>query len=431
MNLAVLGLWHLGSVSAACIAAAGHHVRAWDPDAEVRGALRAGKAPIAEPGLDALLAAQLASGALQITETMAEAVAGAEVVWITFDTPVDESDEADVDAVLAHARTAIVCADEGTLLLVSSQLPVGTVRRLESEAPQLTVKRLSFACSPENLRLGGAIAAFTQPDRVVIGTRQDDDRRVLARLFEPVTTNVEWMSVESAEMTKHAINAFLATSVVFINEVATLCEEVGADAREVERGLKSERRIGPRAYLSPGGPFAGGTLARDVAFLSRLGGERGLQTPLLAGIRESNRLHAGWVRRALSSALGGLGGTRIAVWGLAYKVGTDTLRRSSSVELCQWLAAQGCTVVAADPAVTALPPSLQGILTLAPAPVAAIAGADALVVATEWPAFRSLPASELLTAMRRPIVCDPNRFLAATVGADPRVTYVTVGRPRT
>ena len=430
MNLAVLGLWHLGSVSAAGIAAAGHRVAAWDPDATVRTNLRSGKAPLAEPGLDDLLGAQIASGALTIAETVQEAVRGAEVIWITFDTPVDESDEADVESVLAMIRGALPHADDGAVVLISSQLPVGSTGRLEQEATGLTARRLSFACSPENLRLGNALAAFTQPDRVVVGVRDARTREILTRLFEPVTTSLEWMSVESAEMTKHAINAFLATSVVFINEVAVLCEQVGADAREVERGLKTERRIGPRAYLSPGGPFAGGTLARDVAFLGHLGEDHGLRTPLIDGIRESNRLHAGWIRRALTAALGELRGTRVAVWGLAYKVGTDTLRRSSSVELCLWLAEQGAEVVAADPAVRGLPAALQGALKLAPDAATAIAGADALVVATEWPAFRQVQPSEVVGKMRRPIVCDPNRFLASTLGVDPAINYVTVGGPR-
>lgn len=253
---------------------------------------------------------------------------------------------------------------------------------------------------------------------------------MFTELLAPFTDHIEWMSVESAEMTKHAINAFLAVSVTFINELAVLCEQVGADAKQVERGLKTEPRIGPRAYLSPGGAFAGGTLARDVAFLTALGEATSTRTPLLAGIRESNTHHREWARRALAAALGDLRGRRIAVWGLTYKPGTNTLRRSSSVELCRWLAAEGAEIAAFDPAVPELPEDLGAAVRTAPDALAAAAGADALVVATEWPAFRTIGAGAVIEAMRGRVVCDANRFLAASLGDDARVRYVTVGRPR-
>jgi UDPglucose 6-dehydrogenase len=235
------------------------------------------------------------------------------------------------------------------------------------------------------------------------------------------------MSVESAEMTKHALNAFLAVSVAFANELAVLAEQVGADAKQVERGLKTESRIGPRAYLSPGAAFAGGTLARDMAFLTALGVQHGLPTPLLAGVRASNDAHKHWPRRRLAALLGPLAGRRVAVWGLTYKPGTDTLRRSLAVELCRWLVEQGAQVHAHDPAVKALPPGLEGV-ALVPDPLAALAAAEALVVATEWPDYKILPAEALVAAMARPLVLDANRALAATLGADPRVEYVSVGQ---
>jgi UDPglucose 6-dehydrogenase len=430
MKVAVLGLWHLGSVTAACAAEAGHAVRAWDPDAAVVASLAEGRPPVFEPGLADVAAEQLASGRLLVTADLSLALADAEVAWLAFDTPVDDQDRADVEPVLRHARRALPLLGDGVVFLSSSQLPVGTLRALEAEAPSLAPgRRLHFACAPENLRLGHALHVFRNPDRVVVGIRDDRARAAIRELFAPITSRLEWMSIESAEMTKHAINAFLAASVTFINEVAVLCERVGADAKEVERGLKTEHRIGPHARLSPGAAFAGGTLARDVMFLDALGRELGVRTPLLSSVQASNAEHRAWASRALQARCRSLAGARVAVWGLTYKPGTDTLRRSTSVDLCRWLTGQGASVVAFDPAVRVLPAELRGIIELAPDAPAALASADALVVATEWPEFREVPADRAAGAMRRALVLDPNRFLAATMGAQPGIEYVTVGKP--
>lgn len=414
MNVTVVGLWHLGSVTAACLAAAGHSVVGLDFDERTVQRLQAGQPPVSEPGLDALLK----SPNLSFTTNIAEAVGDAHVVWITYDTPVDEDDRADVEFVVERATQLFPHLRDGTLVIVSSQLPVGTVRRLEEACRNKTV---SFACSPENLRLGKAIEVFTKPDRVIVGVRGEADRARISELFRPFTDRIEWMSVESAEMTKHALNAFLATSVAFINEIAALCERVGADAKEVERGLKSETRIGPRAYLSPGGAFAGGTLARDIQFLTKVGAQHHVPTHLLASVKTSNDAHRQWVRRTLEALLGSLAGKTIAVWGLTYKPGTDTLRRSSAVELCQWLAQQGARVRAHDPAIKILPVELAKIIELAPSPADAVSGTAALVVATPWPDY-------LAVKVAPPIVVDPNRFLAKTLGNNPRVRYAAVGK---
>ncbi len=236
------------------------------------------------------------------------------------------------------------------------------------------------------------------------------------------------MSVESAEMTKHALNAFLATSVTFINEVARLCEVLGADAKEVERGLKSEGRIGPRAYLAPGAAFAGGTLARDLRFLVDFGQRYDVTTPLFAGVLASNDAHKGWVRATISRLLHSIEQPMVAILGLTYKPGTSTLRRSASVELCTWLHEQGVRVRAHDPAVDALPGELAPIIMLCSTAQEVLSGADVAVVATEWPEYRSLEARQFLEAMRRPQVIDQNRFLAAVLGDEPRITYVATGK---
>ncbi len=267
MNVAVLGLWHLGSVTAACMAAAGHSVTAFDPNPATVEALAGGRPPVAEPGLPELITRGLQSGNLRFTTALPMAIRTAEVVWVAFDTPVDEEDRADRGYVEKHVQAVFPHLADHAVVVLSSQLPVGTVRKLEQAWSKVADGRtVSFASAPENLRLGNAIEVFTMPDRIVVGVRDEQARQRMAALLSPIGARIEWMSIESAEMTKHAVNAFLATSVTFANELAAICERAGADAKEVERGLRTERRIGPYAYLSPGGAFAGGTLARDVAF---------------------------------------------------------------------------------------------------------------------------------------------------------------------
>ena len=409
MIVCVQGLWHLGSVTAACLAAAGHRVIGLDFDEPTIASLETGTPPVAEPGLAELLR----EGNLDFT-TDATAARLADVLWVTYDTPVDEDDHADVAFVFAQVERVLPHLRDGALVLVSSQLPVGSTARLEQLAP-----RLRFACSPENLRLGKAIEVFTKPDRVIVGVRDDSTKAIVSKL---ITAPIEWMSIESAEMTKHAINAFLALSVTFANELASVCERVGADAKQVERGLKTESRIGPRAYLAPGGAFAGGTLARDVAFLTELGQTHGLTLPLLGGVSPSNQAHKQWPQRRLQDRLGTLAGVRIAVWGLTYKPGTDTLRRSAAVELCRDLIARGATVSAWDPAVRSIDLGIE----LATDPAAAARGASALVIATEWPQLRDLDLAPILATMQRRLVIDANRFLAGRI-AD--AEYVAVGVP--
>lgn len=428
VKVGVVGLWHLGSVTAACLAFGGHDVVGFDANAETMSRLQNAEPPIAEPGLRELVSDGIRTGRLRFTSDAVTALSEAEVVWIAYDTPVDDEDNADVDFVVSSVKSLLSQIRRGALVLISSQVPVGSTRALEQVAAGADRSDLSFAYSPENLRLGKAIEVFTKPDRVVAGIREEKDRKRIEELLAPFTSRIEWMSVESAEMTKHALNAFLATSVAFINEIATICEHVGADAREVERGLKSEKRIGPGAYLGPGGAFAGGTLARDVVFLSTLGRHAGVPTNLINGVKSSNDAHRGWARRRLREILGDLRGQRIAVWGLTYKAGTDTLRRSSSIELCRSLVEEGAEVSAHDPAVKVLPAELAGSIRLSRDPIEAIRGAAALVIMTEWPEYRQIGSAAIADALGGRLVLDANRFLESQLAESSRIVYATVGK---
>lgn len=431
-RIGVLGLWHLGSVITAGLAACGYEVIAVDPDRELVEGLTAGRPAVSEPGLAELLA----DGAARISfAAEPDALNGLDRAWVAFDTPVDEEDSADVGWVLAQAQELLTGLAQDALVLVSSQLPVGSVAELAARcAARRGQDDLRFACVPENLRLGQALESFRAPDRVVVGVRCERDRLAVAELLAPLNFRIEWMGVESAEMTKHALNGFLATSVAFINEVAAVCESVGADAAEVSRGLKSESRIGPRAYLAPGDSFAGGTLARDIVFLRELAARHALPSDVFTGVERGNSAHKSWARRKLLSLLGSpegdtavLADAVIAMWGLTYKPGTSTLRRSSAVELCRWLTDAGASVQAHDPAVAGLPAELSGQMKLCEDARAAIEGASALVVCTPWPEYRQFPAQTLRSAMATPVVIDAGGFLSSSLGEDPGIVYVRVG----
>ena len=421
MNVTVLGLWHLGCVTAACCARH-FQVTGLDFDAANIARLNQGQAPLLEPGLNELLAAGLAAKKLSFSDDPAAACAQADVLWLTYDTPVNSNDESDVDAVLTPLRRALPHLPAGALVLISAQLPVGTCAALEKEFPQF-----HFAYSPENLRLGKALDAFEKAERVVVGVRNDAKRALLAELFAPFTPQVLFMRTESAEMVKHSLNAFLAVSITFINEIARLCEHTGADAKEVSAGLKSEARIGPKAYLGPGGPFAGGTLARDVVTLTKLAATHGESIAVIPAIKHSNDLHRGWAGRRLQARLGDLRGQKIAVLGLTYTTNTDTLRRSAAVELCQQLLAAGAHVSAFDPAVKQLPAELSAI-QLAGDIASVLAGADAVVVCTEWPQFRQADWPNLIGKLRSPVFVDANRFLDKELKNLPGVEHLSVGR---
>jgi UDPglucose 6-dehydrogenase len=424
MRVTVFGLWHLGCVTAACLAEAGHEVIGLDLDGAVVSDLHHGVAPLQEPGLTELLRAGQARGQLRFSADAVAAVYNADVVWIALDTPVNEDDEPDVAWVEKQFDSIAPALQPGTVVLISSQVPVGFTACAERHWDE---RGLRFAVSPENLRLGKALDCFRHPERIVVGCRDESTRAVLRELLQPFCDNLVWMSTESAEMTKHAVNAFLATSVAFINELARLCEAVGADAKEVERGLRSEGRIGPKAYLSPGAAFAGGTLARDIRFLLDLSERTEVGVPFFHGVWASNQVHKEWMRDKLRGLLRDVDEPVVAMLGLTYKPGTSTLRRSSAVELCRWLRDQGVCVKGHDPAIAELPPDLDGVLELCDSPAAAVAGADVAVIATEWPEFKRLPAELLVQAMRRPRVVDQNHFLAAVLANDPRIVYQATG----
>jgi UDPglucose 6-dehydrogenase len=404
-----------------------HDVRGHDLDERTVIDLRRGRLPISEPGLDELVAQHVAAGSLTFCAALPDAVAEADIVWLAYDTPVDEHDEADVDFVRRAAESIIPLLKPGAVLLVSSQVPVGFCREIERYIARTRPEaEIAVVYSPENLQLGVALKSFREAERVVVGTRDGaEDARVRA-LFEPFAAEIVWMGTESAEMTKHALNSFLAASLSFINEIAALCEAVGADAADVERALRLDKRIGKNGYVHPGIGFGGGTLARDVGVLTARGHELGVPVHVLGSILPSNAVAKDWLRRSLAAQLPPP--ARVALLGLTYKPGTDTLRRSGSVEFALWLASAGYTVSAHDPAVRSLPPELATAIALHATVADAVAGCDAVVVGTEWPNYALLEPDDLAAAAAAPLpVLDPKRILNRRVAEDPRFRYRAVG----
>jgi len=428
MKICVQGTWHLGSVTAACLADKGHKVIGLDYDTNVINSLSKGKAPIYEPGLDDLIEKGLAEKRLSFFDRPIDNIINQDILWITYDTPVDDDDRADIEFVFDQVEKTIPYLQCGMTVLVSSQMPVGSIRRLEKliqkNHPEL---KIGFAYSPENLRLGKAIDIFMNPDRIVVGFRSERDKNKIRKMLLPITEKIEWMTIESAEITKHAINAFLATSITFANEIATVCEITGADAKQVERGLKSEQRIGPKAYLSPGSAFAGGTLARDIQFLNQVGDNDGIKLPLLSSVKPSNDQHKSWAMRRLLAKFSDISGKKITIWGLAYKPGTDTLRRSLAVELANELIEKGVILTVHDPLVKSLPDTWKGKVIRSSHPLDSVLEADALVVATECAIYKEVEVAKIPSIAPDIMILDANRYLDSMINLD-GIEYISVGQ---
>lgn len=418
MKVCVQGLWHLGTVTAACLASLGHEVIGLDFDAKTIKNLNKGIPPLFESKLEELIHNGIESNKLKFTTDIKD-IENIDLLWIAYDTPVDEDDNANINFVVSEVNKVLPSLNDDTIILFSSQMPVGSIKNLEKIHPNK-----HFAVSPENLRLGNALNIFLNPDRIVVGVRTEEDKLKIKKLLETITDKIEWMSVESAEMTKHAINSFLATSVVFANEIASLCEVTGADAKEVERGLKSEQRIGPKAYLKAGTSFSGGTLARDVEFLKQVGSQYNLFTlPLLQSIKDSNDEHKKWAIRKVQQLFPNISELKVTIWGITYKAGTDTLRRSLPLQMCYELLELGATVKIYDPIVKDFPDDIKNLVFSNP--ISSLQKSSVLLIGAEYAEYKDnlkdYNPVETLT------IIDPNRYLFSSLNKQNNIRYISVG----
>jgi UDPglucose 6-dehydrogenase len=395
-DVAAVGLWHLGSVSVAGWTRVGLRVVAWDPDEALRSSVTVGRAAVAEPGVDDSLAEALGRGALEVADAVEGAVGAAAVTHLVFDTQVDErnrSDDPRLDAAVAAFASA---APDGALLVVSSQVPVGTSQRWRSLLDSRR-RGLLLAHVPENLRLGAALDGFLAPPRLLIGADDDDAYERTAALFAPVGTSPRRLRLASAEMAKHATNAYLALCIAFANDVAWVSRHVGADPLEVIDALRADPRVSPTAPLRPGPAFSGATLIRDVTTLTLVGEECGRST-LFSAIAQANELHSHASVSLLEEALGELDGKRIALLGLTYKAGTSTLRDSLPLRVAQELLGRGAMVAAWDPLAEQFEPP-RGLTRHATID-AAVRDADAVCVITPLPEVAVLDWTTLAPAQR-------------------------------
>jgi UDPglucose 6-dehydrogenase len=426
--IAVLGAWHQGLVASGCLAETGYAVRAWDASSETMAGLRQGKLPIFEPGLDDLIAAGVESGKLTFADNLTDAVRGADYVFLMFDTPVDENDNSDLSGIFAAVTEAAPRMASDVTIYVTAQLPFGTSAKLLKIVRDGGARNASIAYTPENLQLGAAIARFKSPPLPVIGTDDDAAFERLAKLLAPYNANWQRCTLATAEMLKHALNAFLAVNICFANELGNLCDALGADGVRLAELLRLEPRVGPKAMLMPGLGFAGGTLARDMISLRSLGDKTGIDTLTLDGAWNSNKSQNTLVFRRLEALLSGVKGKRIAVLGLTYKADTSTLRRSAAMELIADLAKAGATIAAHDPMADPVEASTHA--DVRPDPYDAASGADAIVLMTPWKQYRELDLAKLCGAMKGTLLFDSARLWQADAALKAGFTYVDIGRGR-
>jgi UDPglucose 6-dehydrogenase len=427
-NVCVVGLWHLGLVTSAALADAGLRVCALDIDVERVEEINRGILPVDEPGLASLIDSSRAAGFLRFSDDPVDACSDSDVIWIAIDTPVDENDHADSDAVFQQVNRVLRTARRGALVIVSAQLPIGSTRLLrELYRAETNDEDADFVCIPENLRLGMAIKRFVSPDRVVVGA---DTARALerARIFlECIDAPIVEMSTAGAEATKHAINAFLATSIAFANEIGLVCRLNAIDPREVEAGLKSDERIGSRAYVRAGEGFAGGTLGRDLRYLELYEAHLAGGLPLLSSVEVSNTRYLHWPLRAIESLERGDyfpgDAPEIAILGLTYKSTTNTLRRSTAVAIGQTLVSNG-RVTRGYSHVDLAENHELGFPVVVGDVSAVLRGADVAVVMSDAPQIANLTADDFIGLMRTPIVIDFGGFVPDAVVEDRRVQVI-------
>jgi UDPglucose 6-dehydrogenase len=417
-KLSIFGLWHLGSVTAACCAKH-FDVIAYDPSTQVVSDLNSGIAPIYEPELNNRLKTEIASKNLQFTNNLVIACEHSDIFWVTYDTPVDDNDLGDIVFICNRIDEICKAKTSPATIIISSQITATTCSVLEKQYPQHT-----FVCIPENLRLGKGIETFENAERFVVGCR-DKDVNKLTKLLSPFNVELIFMKTESAEMVKHTINSFLALSVAFINEIATVCEQVNADAHEVSVGVKSDRRIGKGAYLKPGEPFAGGTLARDVVSLNHLQYHYNLETRILNEITKSNIHHFMWYIKKLNNIKNI---KSVLFIGLTYTENTDTLRRSNAIKLYKILKTSDKNIkfYAYDTFVKTLPSvynDIQLVNTIDDLEV------DAVVVFGQQSTFKLLNYNKLKNDNLIHFI-DANRYLSEQVSNLSNIKYINVGSPK-
>ena len=423
--IGVIGTGYVGLVTAAGFAELGNDVYCIDIDEEKIAGLERGEIPIYEPGLEQLVAKH--RGRLHFSTDIADALEHARLLFVAVGTPPSYSGDADLSAVFAVVDA--MPPDGEHALVMKSTVPVGTGRAIKRRFEETGRSNFRYVSCPEFLKEGSAVADFLDPDRVVIGDEGDLAGDAVQQLYAPLEAPILRMDIASAEMVKLASNAFLATKISFINEIANVSEETGADVGEVARGMGLDARIGEK-FLQPGIGFGGSCFPKDVSALKQLAGNSGYHFQLLSAVIEVNELQKRRVIGKLKRSLGSLVGKRIALLGLAFKPNTDDMREASSLVLAGRLQGEGAEVSAFDPVAEAEARKLMHGVDFAPDELAAVRGADAVVLVTEWEQFRSLDWSAVAEAMRGDVVVDGRNALDPEAVRAAGLRYEGVGRGR-
>lgn len=436
MDIAVIGTGYVGLVTGTCLSEVGHRVICMDRDADKIAHLKQGGIPIYEEGLDGLVTRNVTAGRLRFSDSLTKAVTGVEAVFLAVGTPTGADGGADLSMIFAAAEQVAWVMNSPLIIIQKSTCPVGTAAEIERRVARVLAERgvqvpFHVAVNPEFLREGAAVRDFMQPDRVVIGAASAESGQRIASLYEKLAPKerILLMDRASAELTKYAANAFLATKISFINEVANLCEAVGADIEAVRRGIGSDTRIGP-AFLAAGIGYGGSCFPKDVKALVKTGDDYGYRLQILESVEEVNRRQrVRQVEKVVDHFGGSLAGKRIAVWGLAFKPGTDDMREGPSIGVIHCVLNEGAEVVAYDP--IAMPHArrlLDSRVTYAPDAVSCVDGADAVILLTEWKEFLSIDLGEVGARMATRVLFDFRNGFTPEAAASAGFTYRGVGR---
>ncbi len=414
MKIVVVGTGYVGLVTGTCLAEVGVDVTCVDVDKQKIENLKNGILPIYEPGLDKLVHRNTEKGRLSFSTSLPEAIKDAEVAFIAVGTPPGEDGSADLKYVLAVAREIGENMNDYGVVITKSTVPVGTAAKVRNEIQMALDKRslnidFDVASNPEFLKEGAAVNDFMKPDRIVVGVESNKAREILERLYHPFTLNghpVIFMDIPSAEMTKYAANAMLATKISFMNDIANLCEIMGADVNLVRKGIGSDPRIGNK-FIYPGIGYGGSCFPKDVKALVRTARENGFEMRILQSVEDVNEDQKTVLFNKVKKRYGNLAGMHFAMWGLSFKPNTDDMREAPSLVIINKLLEAGATVSAYDPvAMEEARHDLGDSITYAKDEYDALKGADALLIVTEWPEFRIPDYKEVKEALKEPVIFD-------------------------
>ena len=431
MKIAVVGTGYVGLAVGACFAETGNTVVCVDIDAAKIRALEEGRVPIYEPGLDELVVRNRREERLAFTTSLAQAVAGSRIVFIAVGTPSGDDGSADLTHVLDVARAIGAAIDRDTIIVTKSTVPPGTAARLREVVGRETSQPFSIVTNPEFLKQGAAIDDFMRPDRVVIGTDDERAAQVMRTLYAPFTRTgapIMVMDCASAELSKYAANAMLATRVSFMNELANVCEQFGADVDHLRGALAADHRIGP-AFLFPGAGYGGSCFPKDLRALAGLARDRGYPCRILEAVESVNEAQKSRLVEKMTAHFTSLEGKTIALWGLAFKPRTDDMRNAPSIAIADAVLAAGGRVVAYDPrAMDAATRVMDARVACAANAYEVLRGADALAIVTEWNEFREPDFDRMRALMRTPVIFDGRNLFALEQMRAEGFTYISIGR---